>query len=152
FVFAGLPEVAREEQVENLTQLKKDIIKDTRCATKDIDIRLSLDTRFLHAKVFRFRSKNKLPEYLIGSANFSNSAFAQNDEAMVAIKGKHPGLRDYIEHVLDTSTSIEGLKPETEARTWRDFLRNAYVYYRPSGTVSFAIDPFWDDEFHEIAG
>jgi hypothetical protein len=61
FVFAGLPDVAREEQVENLIRLRKDIIKATRCAQKNIDIFLSLDTRFLHAKVFRFRSKNKPP-------------------------------------------------------------------------------------------
>src|SRR5258707_327974 len=96
FVFAGLPDVAREEQVENLIRLRGDIVKATRCAQKNIDILLSLDIRFLHAKVFRFRSKNKPPMYLIGSANFSNSAFAQNDEAMVVIKGVHPGLQDYI--------------------------------------------------------
>jgi hypothetical protein len=151
FVFAGLPDVAREEQVENLIRLRGDIVKATRCAQKNIDILLSLDIRFLHAKVFRFRSKNKPPMYLIGSANFSNSAFAQNDEAMVVIKGVHPGLQDYIEHVLRTSTSIEKLPPETAARTWRDFLRNAYLYYRPSRAVSFAIDPFKDEEFRDIA-
>ena len=101
--------------------------------------------------MFRFRSKNKSPVYLIGSANFSNSAFAQNDEAMVVIKRVHPGLQDYIEHVIRTSASIEELPPETAARTWRDFLRNAYLYYRPSRAVSFAIDPFKDEEFRDIA-
>ena len=151
FVFAGLPVVAREAQVVDLTRLKTDIIETTRCAARNVDVRLAINTPFLHAKVFRFRSKNKSPVYVIGSANFSNAAFAQNDEAMVAIKGLHPGLNDYIKHVLHTSTPISALPAEMAARTWRDFLRNAYLYFRPSRAIPFAIDPFKEDEFRHIA-
>jgi HKD family nuclease len=78
-----------------LSQLKSHIVSAHRCAAKNVDIRSAIETRFLHAKVFRFRAKNHLPVYLIGSANVSEVAFAQNDEVMVAIKGRYAGLNDY---------------------------------------------------------
>ena len=137
--------------MDDLTQLKNDIIKTTRCAAKNVDIRLAINTRFLHAKVFRFRAENKSPVYVIGSANFSNAAFGQNDEVMVAIKGRHPGLNDYIKHVLHTSTAISEVPAGMAAHTWRDFLRNAYLYFRPSRAITFAIDPFKEDEFRHLA-
>jgi phosphatidylserine/phosphatidylglycerophosphate/cardiolipin synthase-like enzyme len=57
---------------------------------------------------------------MIGSANFSNAAFCQNDEVMVAITGRHPGLNDYIQHVVDTSKPIGELPTELIARSWRE--------------------------------
>jgi len=85
--------------------------------------------------------------YLIGSANFSNAAFAQNDEAMVAIKGLHPGLNEYIKQVFHASRPIGELPAEIAAYTWRDFLRNAYLYFRPSRAIPFAIDPLRKTNF-----
>ena len=108
-------------------------------------------SRFLHAKVSRFRAKNRLPVCLIGSANFSESAFTQNDEALVIIKGRHPGLNDYVQHVLNTSQSINTLLPNPPARNWRGFFRNGYLYFRPSRAITYTIDPYSGDEFREIA-
>ena len=151
FVFAGLPDVARDEQAEELRKLKDHIVNTYRCAAKNVDIRLAIGSRFLHAKVSRFRARNRLPVYLIGSANFSKSAFAQNDEAIVVIKGRHPGLNDYIQHVLNTSQSINALPPNPPARNWRDFFRNGYLYFRPNRAITYTIDPYSGDEFREIA-
>ncbi|SEP41520.1 PLD-like domain-containing protein [Rhodospirillales bacterium URHD0017] len=151
FVFAGLPDVARDAQVEELAELKDHIVNTYRCAAKNVDIRLVIGSRFLHAKVSRFRAKNRLPVYLIGSANFSESAFAQNDEAMVVIKGRHRGLNDYILHALNTSQSIGALSPNPPARNWRDFFRNGYLYFRPNRAVTYTIDPYSGDEFRRIA-
>lgn len=150
-VFAGLPDVARPEQVSALKQMKIDIARAARCSRKNVDIRLAIDARFLHAKVFRFRSKGRLPVYIIGSANFSNSAFRQNDEVMVAIKGRHPGLNDYIQRIVDISRPIDQLPTGLTAQSWRDFLSNGYLYYRPSSSLAWSIEPFADDEFHDIA-
>jgi hypothetical protein len=70
---------------------------------------------------------------------------------MVSIKGRHPGLNDYIQHVVQNSQSIDDLPAEVAARSWRDFLRNAYLYYRPSRSIAYTIDPFAEDGFDNIA-
>jgi len=81
FVFAGLPDVVLDTQVHDLTALKDHIVSTHRCAAKNVDIRLLTSSKFLHAKVFRFRAKGRPPVYVIGSANFSKAAFTQNDES-----------------------------------------------------------------------
>jgi hypothetical protein len=151
FVFASLPDVARDKQVDDLRALKEHIVSTHRCALKNVDIRLMINTRFLHAKVLRFRKKNRLPVYIVGSANFSEAAFAQNDEAMVVINGRHPGLNRYIQHVVDTSRSIDELPHDVPASNWRDFFRNGFLYFRPSRTIAYTIDPFADKEFKQYA-
>jgi hypothetical protein len=147
FVFAGLPDVVRDKQVADLRALKDHIVSTHRCAAKNVDIRLATNSKFLHAKVLRFRTRNRLPVYIIGSANFSEAAFTQNDEAMVAIKGLHPGLNDYIRHVVNTSQSINEIPSDLPARNWRDFFRNGFLYYRPSRAIAYTIDPFVDEGF-----
>jgi hypothetical protein len=151
FVFAGLPDVVRDKQVDDLKTLKDHIVSTHGCAAKNVDIRLATNSKFLHAKVFRFQTKNGLPVYVIGSANFSAAAFSQNDEAMVVIKGPHPGLNDYIRHVVETSQSINKRSSNVPAHNWRDFLRNGFLYFRPSRAIAYTIDPFADDEFTQIA-
>jgi PLD-like domain len=128
-----------------------DIVNLGICRAQNIEIRLALNSRFLHAKLLRFRAHGRLPVYVLGSANFSNAAFNQNDEVMIVIKGRHPGLNDYIEHVIKDSASIDNLPNKDAASSWREFLRNAYLYFRPSRNLAFSIDPFVDDEFGEIA-
>ena len=151
FVFAGLPDVVRDEQVKDLRALRDHIVSAHRLPAKNVDIRLAINTRFLHAKVLRFRAKSRLPVYVIGSANFSEAAFAQNDEAMVAVKGRHPGLNDYIRHVVGTSQSINEMPHDLPACNWRDFFRNGFLYFRPSRAIAYTIDPFADEEFRQIA-
>ncbi len=151
FVFAGLPDVVRDKQVDDLRALKDHIVSTHRCAAKNVDIRLATNSKFLHAKVLRFRTKSRLPVYIIGSANFSEAAFAQNDEAMVVIKGLHPGLNNYIRHVVNTSQSINEIPNNLPARNWRDFLRNGFLYFRPNRAIAYTIDPFADEEFKQIA-
>ena len=150
-VFASVSEVAREEQIKSLRSMKEDIVQTGRCSAKDVDIRLADTTRFLHAKLFRFRLKGKSPVYILGSANLTNAAFNQNDEVMVAIRGRHPGLNGYIQHVLCNSHSIEELPDQSVTHSWREFLRNAYLYYRPNRSITYSIDPFAEDGFTEIA-
>lgn len=150
-VFAGLPEVARAEQIASLRDLKTHIVTTHRFAAKNVDIRLVLDTKFLHAKVIRFRTEARSPVYVIGSANFSTAAYAHNDEAMVAITGRHPGLNSYIAHVLKCSYSLEEIPDEQPASTWRDLLRNGYLYFRPNRTLGYTVDPFNDEEFKDVA-
>jgi hypothetical protein len=70
---------------------------------------------------------------------------------MIAVKGSHPGLNEYIEHVIKNSSSIESLPDQASASNWREFLRNAYLYFRPNRNLAFSIDPFADDEFGDIA-
>lgn len=151
FVFAGLPDVARKEQIENLAKLKTHITSVHRCAAENVDIRLVVSTKFLHAKVIRFRTKNRLPVYLVGSANFSEAAYVQNDEAMVAIKGRHPGLNNYIRHVVENSQSIDLMSRDFPVCSWRDFFRNGFLYFRPNRALGYTIDPFADEEFKKIA-
>ena len=151
FVFAGLPDVVREKQVDGLRALKEHIVSTYRCAAKNVDMRLVIGTKFLHAKVLRFRAKSRLPVYIIGSANFSEAAFAQNDEAMVAIRGRHPGLNEYIRHVVETSQSIDQMPHDLPACNWRDFFRNGFLYFRPNRAIAYTIDPFVDEEYKQIA-
>jgi hypothetical protein len=151
FVFAGLAEVARDQQVSGLRTLKKYIIGEHGFASKNVDIRLAATTKFLHAKVLRFRAEDRLPVYVVGSANFSEAAFAQNDEAMIVIRGRHRGLNEYVQHVLSTSKSIDELPHDQPARNWRNFFRNGYLYYRPSRAIAYTLDPFADEEFKPIA-
>jgi HKD family nuclease len=84
FVFAAFPDVARQEQIFCLKQLKVDIANLGICRAQNIKIRLALNSRFLHAKLLRFRAHGRLPVYVLGSANFSNAAFNQNDEVMIS--------------------------------------------------------------------
>jgi hypothetical protein len=151
FVFAGLPDVARNKQVEDLKALKEHIVSAHRCAVKNVDMRLVIGTKFLHAKILRFRTRGRLPVYVIGSANFSEAAFAQNDEAMVAIRGRHPGLNDYVRHVVDTSKSIDHLPHDPPASNWRDFFRNGFLYFRPNRAIAYTTDPFADEEYKQIS-
>ncbi len=150
-VFAGAPDVARKDQIVGLKHLQEELVKSGLCSARRINIRLAMGTKFLHAKLFRFRSEGRLPVYVLGSANLSNAAFRQNDEVMVAIKGRHPGLDAYIRHVLRNTCSISELKAESAAGSWREFLRNAYLYFRPNRSITYTIDPFAEDEFEAIA-
>jgi hypothetical protein len=151
FVFAGLPDVVREKQVDDLRALKEHIISRHRCAATNVDMRLAIGTKFLHAKVLRFRAKSRLPVYIIGSANFSEAAFAQNDEAMVVIRGRHPGLNDYVRHAVETSQSIDRMQHDLPASNWRDFFRNGFLYFRPNRAIAYTVDPFVDEEYKQIA-
>jgi hypothetical protein len=151
-VLAPVPEVIRNEQIERLRILEADIDTLGICAQNVLDIRLADGTRFLHAKLLRIQSTGKLPIYVIGSANISNTAFGQNDEVMVAIEGPHLGLNEYVDHVIRNSKSIQDYPNSAAAHNWRNFLRNAYLYFRPNRSISYTIDPFAEVEFGEIAG
>jgi len=146
-IFAAAPTVRRAEQLCDLRKIKGRLMAERRC---QIEIYLTTSIQFLHSKLVALRSggKGKPRRYFIGSANFSSNGYYNNDEIMLSLRGYNASVESYLNYLIAHSEEISDLKNTQErAHTWREFLRNAYLYYRPTHQLSYTVDCFANDEF-----
>jgi hypothetical protein len=151
-IFASAASGNLQTQVDELIRLRA-LLGKSGHAKKRIDIRITTNIAFLHSKIFAFTGPSGHKRYLLGSANFSSSAFSTNDEVLVLERGRHSGLESYIAHVTNNSIPIDDIdKIAThDIKDWRSFFREGFLYFKPARQVPYTVNCFVGHEFAETA-
>ena len=93
-----------------------------------------------HTKLYYFKRSTQ-PIWFVGSANASPAIDGARHELMVRLTGRHEGLTEYINGVIDNSVVVEAVRPKPlVVSDIRSFLLNGALCYRPLFRVSFTFE------------
>lgn len=157
FVFGRRPFPALLEQARELAEFKCHLL-EIGYSKKNVEVAVSKDGRFFHTKVYQFR-KNTRRRTFVGSANASNSGLSSNEEILLRYDGRHHALEAYLDYVWDNAENVDDLLATLEKQaqqprilySFREFLSDGLLYFRPNRTLSWSLDCFPGDEYESIA-
>ena len=137
--FAGFRLEKQKEDLENFEEKLQDL------NYKDIRIYLNTDSPLFHSKLYCFHTKNDI-HWLIGSANASDSAFAQNEEILFHFTNPNAPFEAYLEEVINNSVLYKDID-DIDINCMVKFWRTGLIYYKPNANIQFTFSrlkiPSW---------
>lgn len=121
-----------EEQREDLESLEEDL---QNLEYKSIKIYLNTDSPLFHSKLYCFHTKNN-SHWFIGSANASDSAFAQNEEILLHFTSPYAPFEHYLKKVIQNSVYYKNIE-DIDINCMVKFWRTGLIYYKPNANIQF---------------
>lgn len=128
FIFNGFAGGRLSAQVEELKALKKHLNK---LGFAEIYILMNFQITLFHSKVYHIVTRNEA-HFFVGSSNFTQMGFKQNEELMLHFSSNQKKIAHYINDVMDDSEEIEDIVvSEQLPNSLLSFFRDGLLYFKP---------------------
>lgn len=135
-LFNGLGGRRLKRQLEELKELSEVLCRDD----VNVEIKLAKAPGMFHSKLFLFGDSCGATKSLIGSANATNAAFDRNEEILILLSGQNEILERYFDAVWGSAAELGSF--DVSARNLIAFFRTGVLYFKPTESISFSLNPF----------
>ena len=135
-LFNGLGGRRLREQVAELTGLAQTLEQ----LQVRVEIRLAFAPGMFHSKLFLFSRANGALRAVMGSANATNAAFDRNEEILISLARQTEPMERYFQAVWQDAKIMNSI--DTSARNLVSFFRTGVLYFKPTESISFSLNPF----------